>query len=187
MGDINLDGSYGTAENFQVIRRIRHPQFQPPLVYNDIALLEINKEVKFSKNIKPACLYPNSSLDALAEITATGWGLTEFSGTQANILQTVGLDLFSPKECNNSYKSAGRRIPNGVLDESQICAGGRDKELDTCQGDSGGPLQWKGDWKDLHRIVGVTSLGKGCGIINVPAIYTRVSFYIPWIESVVFA
>lgn len=40
--------------------------------------------------------------------------------------------------------------------------------------------------KKLYAIVGVTSYGvAGCGDGNIPGIYTRVSGYIDWIESIV--
>lgn len=54
------------------------------------------------------------------------------------------------------------------------------------QGDSGGPLQTKLSLEPLqYNVIGVTSFGKACGIANVPGVYTRVSNYIDWIESIV--
>lgn len=53
------------------------------------------------------------------------------------------------------------------------------------QGDSGGPLQTNHTTKDnIFFIVGVTSFGKNCGS-QIPAVYTRVAYYLDWIESVV--
>jgi secreted trypsin-like serine protease len=54
------------------------------------------------------------------------------------------------------------------------------------QGDSGGPLQVVLEKPYcMYSVVGVTSFGKFCGFKNSPAIYTRVSSYIHWIESIV--
>jgi secreted trypsin-like serine protease len=54
------------------------------------------------------------------------------------------------------------------------------------QGDSGGPLQiTKPDNQCIYYIIGVTSFGTGCGDKKFPGIYTRVSSYIDWIESIV--
>ena len=55
------------------------------------------------------------------------------------------------------------------------------------QGDSGGPIQIKSSKiYCMYTIVGVTSIGKSnCGNGYKPAIYSRVSQYLPWIESVV--
>jgi secreted trypsin-like serine protease len=36
-------------------------------------------------------------------------------------------------------------------------------------------------------VVGIVSFGLGCAKPDTPAVYTRVSKYVPWIESVVCA
>lgn len=55
------------------------------------------------------------------------------------------------------------------------------------QGDSGGPLQVTNYTNSKHyMIIGVTSFGKACGIVNSAGVYSRVSSHIPWIESEVF-
>jgi Trypsin len=89
--------------------------------------------------------------------------------------------------------------------DSQLCAGLLEGGQDTCQGDSGklqvfvtqrwgllsssfpgGPLQITlPSNRCVYYLVGVTSFGKSCGLKNETAIYTRVSSYIGWIESVV--
>lgn len=54
------------------------------------------------------------------------------------------------------------------------------------QGDSGGPLQRVLEKPYcMYSIVGVTSFGKFCAFKFTPAIYTRVSSYIDWIEKIV--
>lgn len=54
------------------------------------------------------------------------------------------------------------------------------------QGDSGGPLLITNQNYPLVRnIIGVTSFGKACGIPNVPGVYSRISYYVPWIEEIV--
>lgn len=54
------------------------------------------------------------------------------------------------------------------------------------QGDSGSPLQ-KVLMKPycMYSIVGVTSFGKFCAFKSMPAMYTKVSFYLDWIENIV--
>lgn len=54
----------------------------------------------------------------------------------------------------------------------------------TLQGDSGGPLQISHQRDNLYILVGVTSFGKNCGS-QIPAVYTRIAYYLDWIESVV--
>lgn len=52
------------------------------------------------------------------------------------------------------------------------------------EGDSGGPLQ-SSEHKCLYTVLGVTSFGKDCGVLGAAGVYTRVSHYVPWIESLV--
>ncbi|KAK9737521.1 Regulatory CLIP domain of proteinase [Popillia japonica] len=83
-----------------------------------------------------------------------------------------------------SYRKRNK-LPNGLNDDWQICADGGGARADTCQGDSGGPIQLPRDENvtDLYTIIGITSFGIKCAI--VPAVYTRISYYVPWIESIV--
>ena len=58
--------------------------------------------------------------------------------------------------------------------------------LSLFQGDSGGPLQVRAHSSMCDfDVVGITSFGLGCAKPDTPAVYTRVSKYVPWIESVV--
>ncbi|TGZ37820.1 hypothetical protein DBV15_04785, partial [Temnothorax longispinosus] len=54
------------------------------------------------------------------------------------------------------------------------------------RGDSGGPLQRVlAEPYCMYSIVGVTSFGKFCAFKDSPAIYTRISSYLDWIENTV--
>ena len=54
------------------------------------------------------------------------------------------------------------------------------------QGDSGGPIQiTRPNNQCVYNIIGVTSFGKFCAAKNAPGVYTRVSAFVPWIESIV--
>lgn len=101
----------------------------------------------------------------------------------------VQLSLIAGASCEDTYKAdvGGRSLSLGVI-SSQMCAGELAGGKDTCQGDSGGPLQISmASPFCMYAVLGVTSFGKFCGFRNAPAIYTRVSHYIPWIESVVWS
>ncbi|GBP10256.1 Serine protease snake [Eumeta japonica] len=67
---------------------------------------------------------------------------------------------------------------------SNLCSGVNRPEQFS-EGDSGGPLQVLNEHvKCMYTVVGVTSFGRACGFVGEPGIYTRVSAYTPWIESV---
>lgn len=133
LGDLDLDSGSDTKRDYQIIRRIFHPDYKPPSVYNDIGLVQLEEPVTFTPFIKPACLF-SSDISQYIDLIATGWGLTQLGG-ESNTLQKIYLDLFTPEECTNTYKSISnsRRLPYGIQHDQQFCAGGRGLEKDTCQ------------------------------------------------------
>lgn len=63
----------------------------------------------------------------------------------------------------------------------QLCAGGESGK-DSCSGDSGGPL-WINEANETSYQIGLVSYGtRDCGV-GEPGVYTKVTNYLPWIES----
>ena len=115
--------------------------------------------------------------------------MTILAGAKADLLQKVNLTSFNQNECNKSLTAVFRqnkKLPEGIR-PSQLCARGElidgvaeNLRRDTCQGDSGGPLQIEQGGR--YYLVGLTSFGAGCGT-DLPSVYTRVSYYLNWIEE----
>jgi hypothetical protein len=111
------------------------------------------------------------------------------AGQKADLLQKVNLTSFDHDQCHNTLSAIFKRnkkLPEGIR-KSQLCARGELIEgnadrlrKDTCQGDSGGPLQIMQN--DRFYLVGVVSFGAGCGT-DLPSVYTRVAYYLNWIED----
>ncbi|KAF5276224.1 hypothetical protein FQR65_LT04029 [Abscondita terminalis] len=188
IGELRLDSNTDASDvqDFNIIEKIRHPNFAPPSQYNDIALLKLHKKARLSPYARPACLHVDSTL-TVKKCVASGWGKVGYTSDVSKDLLKVTLEFFSNSECNATYKSnIGMRLRNGIEDATQICAGSRKEAKDTCQGDSGGPLQIIHPRAYcMYSIVGITSFGKACGVANVPGVYTRVSNYVDWIEKIV--
>lgn len=185
IGFHKLTDQQSTGVTVAIKTMIRHPNYKPPAMYADIALVELANAVTFSMTIRPACLYQKyDSVPVSAWIS--GWGVTEIGGDSTEELRKAQLDLIDNLACTIRYNSS-KETPYGVT-PSMICAGDPSEGWikDSCQGDSGGPLQVIHP-KNLcvFQVIGVTSFGQGCAIIDTPGVYTRVSHYISWIEGIV--
>lgn len=169
---------------YKVKNVIKHPQFQPPVKYHDIALVETENTIKLDQFVVPACLHVGDPVND-EKVQATGWGLTQYSGSVSDTLQKVVLNKFSTAECAAKYQPV-RLMRQGFDPQSQTCYGDKLVSKDTCQGDSGGPIQIKNkNISCMYTVVGVTSFGRACGFVGEPGIYTRVANYVSWIENIV--
>ncbi|CAH2060917.1 unnamed protein product, partial [Iphiclides podalirius] len=181
------------AQEREIGEIIPHPGYEPPSKYHDIALMRAAPAFMLNRDIRIACLHLGDD-NEFSKLTAIGFGTT-ISGvaTGSQTLMKVDVDLVDSTVCNRSMRYLIRRkvLARGIT-EDQLCAGDYENGgRDTCQGDSGGPLQVMIDRVDcvntfpLHTLVGVTSFGRDCGRKMAPGVYTRVSRYVEWIESVV--
>ncbi|XP_045773067.1 trypsin-1-like [Maniola jurtina] len=185
MGVIYLgDGEWNNDSDVRIQQIIKHPHHVRRLKYNDIALLKLEQSVVFTPSLNPICLYTKNE-DPSVPLIITGWGRTNTTRNVRNpYLQKATVVVVSKSKCEEAHPS-WRKLPQGISDE-QICAGDPKGLRDTCQGDSGGPLMGLTTNDGFLRLVGVTSYGRGCGS-PVPGVYTRVSRYLDWIESVVWS
>ena len=172
-----------SGETLKVKSIRRHPNYNPPAAYADIALIELERSIEFGPVIKPACLH--TSYNTVRQFWVTGWGVTHYGGEYSSALLKARLHIINNLDCALMYKNS-TAVPRGIV-RSMLCAGdprGGWKK-DSCKGDSGSPLQNFDPVKCLFEIVGITSFGKLCAVANMPGVYTRVSHYIDWIEAIV--
>uniref|UniRef100_A0A3Q2DT94 pancreatic elastase II n=1 Tax=Cyprinodon variegatus TaxID=28743 RepID=A0A3Q2DT94_CYPVA len=158
---------------------IVHPNWDSYNIRNDIALIKLSSPATLSSSITPACL-PTSGeiLPDKAPCYVTGWGRLWTGGPIADIMQQALLPVVSYSTCSRS-DWWGTLVTNNM-----ICAGG-DGEVASCNGDSGGPLNCRnsdGSW-DVHGIVSFGS-SLGCNYPKKPSVFTRVSAYSSWMDSV---
>ncbi|XP_048014247.1 chymotrypsin-like protease CTRL-1 isoform X2 [Megalobrama amblycephala] len=88
-GRLNQSGSNPNETSRTASRIITHPNYDSSAINNDIALVQLNSSVTFSKYIKPVCLAAAGSVfDAGTESWVTGWGKLHSGDTQLpNTLQ----------------------------------------------------------------------------------------------------
>ncbi|VVC95337.1 serine protease snake-like [Leptidea sinapis] len=178
---------YGDPVDVKIKRITVHPKYRSPKKYNDIALFELENKVQFAHNVLPACLWTKPSTRGLGKKgTLTGWGKTE-EGKTSTTLNVAVVDILRVKQCGKFLAMSHNRNWRGFA-KHQFCAGKLAGKVDTCQGDSGGPLQVRvrtDQNVSMNMIVGVTSFGISCAREKKPGVYTKVSSFSDWIESIV--
>uniref|UniRef100_A0AAG5CU23 Peptidase S1 domain-containing protein n=1 Tax=Anopheles atroparvus TaxID=41427 RepID=A0AAG5CU23_ANOAO len=183
LGDTNLATAEDdtTAQQFKIVSFTVHEKFKKNRKYYDIALIELDREAKFTSAVCPICLWP---LDNLSEysgsLRAVGFGSTTYDSGMSPTLQKVSLNYFDSDSCNNELPK-DKRLRYGLTSD-QFCT--KTPYKDACLGDSGGPLQI--DLSDVTRTIpyltGVVSFGTGCWDGSM-GVYTKVSSYLEWIRE----
>nr|CAD7200909.1 unnamed protein product [Timema douglasi] len=143
---------------------------------HDIALMKLSRSVTTKENHLQAICLPGANIPLPRVCIATGWGHTKTRGSLASRLMEARIPVHDNKACQAKYSGS---VP---IRASHLCAGHLDGSTGTCVGDSGGPLQCSekdGRW----NLAGITSFGSGCAKLGYPDVYTRLSFYMPWIEN----
>ncbi|KAK9980415.1 hypothetical protein ABG768_000026 [Culter alburnus] len=154
-----------------------HKNYMPDTYHNDIALIKLNKPIKFTRFILPACLPESNFAERVLmrqeEGIVSGFGRVREGGLQSTILQKLAVPYIDRGKCIESSKF---KISNRMF-----CAGYDQEEKDACQGDSGGPHVTR--YKNTWFVTGVVSWGEGCARKGKYGVYTQVSKYIQWIQN----
>ncbi|XP_028261199.1 elastase-1-like isoform X2 [Parambassis ranga] len=143
----------------------------------DIALLRLSSDVTLNNYVQLATLPPSGQiLPNNNPCYITGWGLTQTGGQLSDLLKQASLLVVDYKTCSSSTWW-GSTVKN-----TMVCAGGSYNS--GCQGDSGGPLNCLVSGR--YVVHGVTSFvsAYGCNTYRKPTVFTRVSAYISWMNSI---
>ncbi|XP_045505823.1 phenoloxidase-activating factor 2-like isoform X2 [Colias croceus] len=161
-----------------------HENYFRASLYNDIALLSLEKPFDLTPNIGIGCLGKNLPGNDVT-CFAMGWG-KEFDKNYADaiILKKVKLNLVDRSTCERQMQDE-RFGPLFKLHESFVCAGA-EEGVDTCKGDGGSPLvcteEVKGD--DIRYVVyGLVAYGLRCGVKDVPGVYANIPNLYNWIDK----
>jgi len=155
--------------------------------YDDITL---DSDIAILKLAVPATATPINLIETPAfndladgtPFTIMGWGNTVVDDTDGYParLREASVTLANFQSCADDYAATGQPLTGNMF-----CAGG-DGLTDSCQGDSGGPIVRFTEGQ--YQQVGIVSWGgiemQGCAAEGYPGVYTRLSKYTPWIDSV---
>ncbi|ESO81983.1 hypothetical protein LOTGIDRAFT_84942, partial [Lottia gigantea] len=158
---------------YQIESIMMYKDYDEFSVENDIALVMLKSEIKFSNYIRPICLpSENDTLEVGTPCYLAGYGDTHGDSDRLN---QVKLPIIAEDKCSQVDWYGNFFKPN-----SSFCAGYAQGGKDACTGDSGSPLVCRrnSEW----QVHGISSWGYGCAEPKWPGIYTRVNKYLPWIN-----
>ncbi|XP_068234331.1 chymotrypsinogen B-like isoform X4 [Palaemon carinicauda] len=180
VGEWDRDNVDDTEHILKVQEIILHNRFKEH--NHDIAMLKLREDVVYTDRIQPICLPDTEPLDTETflgiKCVATGWGMRIYGAKLENRLKEVTAPVVNNTHCVKMYGM----MHNIPVKQYHVCAGQTQGHgLGTCVGDSGGPLQCNmrdGRW----YLAGITSFGSGCAKPGFPDVYTRITYYLPWIK-----
>ncbi|KAG7456714.1 hypothetical protein MATL_G00238770 [Megalops atlanticus] len=146
--------------------------------HHDIALIKLKQPARLTSAVQTIAFQRSrKDVPAGSEVTTAGWGLTG-NNSRPDALREVSITVLSHQQC------ASRDDYKDILTKDMMCASsciGRHTRIlcrDACTGDSGGPLLYKG------MAVGIVMGGGDCGKYEHPGVYTVISHYVDWIDSI---
>lgn len=172
-GSTLSDGDTNSTQIRFLSRVVRHPDYNPFTINNDISLMFWEEKLIFNAFTAAVALaQPTDPFPYGQDCNVTGYGLTVYGGPPSALpstLQDVVVRIYDDALCESNYP--------GEITESMFCAGVPAGGKDSCNGDSGGPLtigstQW-----------GIVSWGAGCAEPGHAGVYTRVPNFVDWIAD----
>ncbi|XP_053207718.1 uncharacterized protein LOC128391794 [Panonychus citri] len=183
VGDYDLSAQIKSksAQTQKVSTTYIHHNHNGVTLDNDIALLKIQSPVQINDSICLVCLPERGSTRKPGQrCTVTGYGYREETGPIALKVREADVPIVDDQECTTKIQSVTEKT--FILPTSSFCAGG-ERGNDACQGDGGGPLVCEVD--GFYELTGLVSWGFGCGRLDVPGVYVKVSNFIGWIHQII--
>ncbi|XP_046686335.1 trypsin-3-like, partial [Homalodisca vitripennis] len=132
----------------------------------DIAVVKLNKPIKFSKYVKPIKL-GTASLKPTTKVVIAGWGPESKSEIQSMTLLTAKVTVYAQNQCERTYSSD--------LTPRLMCT--YDTNVGPCASDFGDPLVYK------NAVYGLYAGAYNC--LSDPAVYVNVPILVDWVKSVI--
>lgn len=126
LGGHNISTDYTEIRSIKAIHQ--HEYFDIVSFDNDIAVLELDKAIKFGPKTQPACLPETQFEDYTNKLTLiAGWGRTGEKEATSKGLRSVIVPIWSQEKCGESGYG------NKRLTDNMMCAGYPEGTKDACQ------------------------------------------------------
>ncbi|XP_034023445.1 elastase-1-like [Thalassophryne amazonica] len=179
LGDHDLYSHSGREQFKKVSRVIIHPRWNPIDVYNgyDIALLQLDSEATLNSYVQLATLPPSGQiLPNNYPCYQTGWSRLSPGGSLNSKLMQAFLLLVDHQTCTRPDWWGSN------VKATMVCAGG---PVDCkCANDSGAPLTCQVNGQYYAYGISCLMPFSSCNILTKPRLFTRVSAYIQWMDSI---
>ncbi|XP_050550453.1 collagenase-like [Spodoptera frugiperda] len=157
-----------------------HPYYDPKFLTNDVAILYLPQNVRFTNLVHPIRLPNNYEQTNTFEgytAVAVGFGYTNDleEYTEITVLRHVELQVIDNAQCANYF---GLILPNTICTSGIGVAG----SVGICSGDSGGPL-FVLDSNRHPVLIGITSFGAELCESGEPSGYSRVTSFMDFIKQ----
>ncbi|XP_076015157.1 granzyme B-like [Genypterus blacodes] len=172
LGADNIKKPEKSQQSIPVAKYHPHPDYHNR--YNDIMLLQLKTNATLNKYVKLIELPKrNKEIKANTKCDVAGWGQTGPNKPSSDVLLEGTVKIQFKFECKNKWQK-------DFDSQRMLCTHTDKKKGGICQGDSGGPLICK------NKAQGIVSFTKekGCDDPKMPHVFTKVAYFLKWIESV---
>uniref|UniRef100_A0A8C5HNC2 Zgc:55888 n=1 Tax=Gouania willdenowi TaxID=441366 RepID=A0A8C5HNC2_GOUWI len=142
---------------------------------DDLSLVRLSTAARLGPRVSPVCIpEEDEDLDQSWSCVCAGWGSVKSAeDMKPDLLHQAGLNLVNQSSCTTHW--------GGFISDTHLCC--NPAGATSCMGDSGTPLfcQKRG----IYFLFGVVSWGSWQCDGERPAVFTRVSDYESWINSVI--
>ncbi|KAL7025995.1 hypothetical protein ACKWTF_013733 [Chironomus riparius] len=105
----------------------KHPRYSQSTFDNDIAIIKLDKRVKFEGILNPVCMPTKGEWYTGRDGIVAGWGTLKEGGDVSNTLQHVAVPIISNAACRRTGYAPTR------ITDNMMCAGFKEGQKDSCQ------------------------------------------------------
>jgi secreted trypsin-like serine protease len=157
----------------RVEQTVIHPDYRAGVRENDLALVKLDVTLKGRGVLLPP---ERLNIPPGAPLEMASWGVADQDAAGSGSLYRIVLTYVDSAVCNDAGNF------NGRVKLDMLCAGGREGGADICRIDRGGPLVWRTSSGPV--LVGVALWTEGCERKLRYEVFTRVSAFRKWINSI---